>query len=156
MPSTSYFGAVLIIYYWPMLFQKKRWIMNSKMYFYFWKLSFETKRFSDSTWTRLIYGTYWSSQFTYWKGTTYRRISKWTKCLNISPLFQTIIALLFEHYTEWISKIADCKKILYRCHTFLIILCRMLSKCHLRCAARSSLFQWVLWLKVHKSTRYKE
>ena len=65
------------------------------------------------------------------------------KCLNISPLFQTIFALLFGHYIEWISKIADCKKILYRCYTFWISLCRMLSIWHLRCAAKSSLFQWV-------------
>ena len=68
------------------------------------------------------------------------------KCLNISPLFQTSFALLFDHYIEWISKIADCKKILYRCHTFLIKLCWMLSKWHLRCAARLSLFQWLLYL----------
>ena len=44
---------------------------------------------------------------------------------------------------EWISKIADCKKILYRCHSFFIIMCRMLSIWHLRCAAKWSLFQWV-------------
>ena len=32
---------------------------------------------------------------------------------------------------------------MYRCHTFLIILCRMISIWTLRCAAKSSLFQWV-------------
>ena len=39
------------------------------------------------------------------------------------------------------SKIADCKKILYKCHNFRIILCQMLSKWHLRCAAKCSWHQ---------------
>ena len=65
------------------------------------------------------------------------------KCLNISQLFQTIFAFSFEHYIEWISKIADCKNILYRCHTFWGILCRMLLIWNPRCATKSSLFQWV-------------
>ena len=77
------------------------------------------------------------------------------KCLNISPLFQTSFALLFGHYIEWISKIADCKKILYRCHTFLMKLCRMLSKWHPRCAARSSHFQWVQLLCLCLSALFK-
>ena len=77
------------------------------------------------------------------------------KCLNISPLFQTIFTIFFGHYIEWISKIADCKKILYRCHALKIELWRMLSKWHLRCAARSSHFQWVQLLCLCLSALFK-
>ena len=65
------------------------------------------------------------------------------RCLNISPLFKNIFTLSFEHYIELICMFADCKKILYRCHTFLFILCRMLSIWNLPCSARSALFKWV-------------
>ena len=79
------------------------------------------------------------------------------KCLNISPLLQTIFALLFEHYIEWISKIADCKKILYRWHTFGGILCRMLLIWNRQCATRSCLFQWVdFWNSSQKMKKNPE
>ena len=49
------------------------------------------------------------------------------ECFKISPLFQNIFVLFFKHYIEGICRFADFKKIQYRCHSFLVILCRMLS-----------------------------
>ena len=66
------------------------------------------------------------------------------KCLNIFPIFQTILALSFGHYIKWICKFADWKKILYRCITFLVIFSQILSIWHLPYASMSSLFLCVL------------